>query len=252
MAWLHYGYLQQGNYDQAAVLLKEMMGYHKDGTASNSYTIVMQNEQRIESGEWLAGVEPIDVNYSDLGLAGKSQKHFLASLIAFDNNNATIIEEEIETMHMHLEIARPLVGDDGIAVCVAGPTRFAPNQGQITKTNVVIHQMEALIAMLNNDDKAVEMHLKEAAKLEASEGYDSGPPFIAYPSFEQYGEWLLTKDRAAEALVQFDQSLENRTNRAKALRGKIKALTMLARGDEAEEVQKTLDVFWQQEMMAMN
>jgi hypothetical protein len=197
-------------------------------------------------------VEPIDVNYSDLGLAGKSQKHFLTSLIAFDNNNATIIEEEIETMHMHLEIARPLVGDDGIAVCVAGPTRFAPNQGQITKTNVVIHQMEALIAMLNNDDKAVEMHLKEAAKLEASGGYDSGPPFIAYPSFEQYGEWLLSKDRAAEALVQFDQSLENRTNRAKALRGKIKALTMLARGDEAEEVQKTLDVFWQQEMMAMN
>jgi hypothetical protein len=229
-----------------------MMSYHKDGTASNSYTIVMQNEQRIESGEWLEGVEPIDVDYSNLGLAGKSQKHFLASLMAFDNNNATMIEEEIEAMHMHLEIARPLVGDDGIAVCCGGPTRFAPIRGQITKTNVVIHQMEALIAMLNNDDTAVEMHLKEAVKLEARGGYDSGPPFIAYPSFEQYGDWLLTKDRAAEALVQFDKSLENRTNRAKALRGKIKALNMLERGDEAEEAQKTLDVFWQPGMMAMN
>lgn len=252
MAWLHYGYLQQGNYEQAAVLLKEMMGYHKDGTASNSYTIVMQNEQRIESGEWLAGVEPIDVDYNKLGLAGKSQKHFLTSLIAFDNNNATIIEEEIETMHMHLEIAMPLVGDDGIAICSAGPTRFAPNQGQITKTNVVIHQMEALKAMLNNDDAAVEIHLKEAAKLEASGNYDSGPPFIAYPSFEQYGDWLLTKDRAAEALVQFDKSLENRTNRAKALQGKIKALNMLERGEEAAEAQIILDVFWQKRMIAMN
>ena len=252
MAWLHYGYLQQGNYDQAAILLKEMMSYHKDGTASNSYTIVMQNEQRIESGEWLEGVEPIDVDYNNLGLAGKSQKHFLTSLIAFDNNDATIIAEEIETMHMHLEIAKPLVGDDGIAVCVAGPTRFAPNQGQITKTNVVIHQMEALIAMLNNDDRAVEMHLKEATNLEVSGSYDSGPPFIAYPSFEQYGDWLLTKDRAAEALVQFDLSLESRTNRAKALRGKIKALNMLERGEEAAEVQKTLDVFWQNNMIAMN
>lgn len=252
MAWLHYGYLQQGNYDQAASLLKEMMGYHEDGSASNSYTIVMQNEQRIETGKWLEGVEPIDVDYSNLGLAGKSQKHFLRSLIAFDNNNATMIEEEIETMHMHLEIAKPLVGDDGIAMCVGGPTRFAPSRGQITKTNVVIHQMEALVALLNNDDTAVEMHLKEATKLEASGSYDSGPPFIAYPSFEQYGDWLLTKERAAEALVQFDQSLENRTNRAKALRGKIKALNMLERGEEAEEAQKILDVFWQQGMIAMN
>ena len=252
MAWLHYGYLQQGNYAQAAILLKEMMGYHKDGTASNSYTIVMQNEQRIESGAWLDGVEPIDVNYSNLGLAGKSQKHFLNSLIAFDNNNTAGIDEEIETMYMHLEMAKPLVGDDGIAICSDGPTRFAPNQGQITKTNVVINQMEALIAMLNNDDIAVERHLKEATKLEASGSYDSGPPFIAYPSFEQYGEWLLTKDRAAEALVQFDQSLDNRTNRAKALQGKIKALTMLGRGEEAEEAQKILDVFWQPAMVAMN
>ncbi len=252
MAWLHYGYLQQGNYAQAAVLLKEMMGYHKDATASNSYTIVMQNEQRIESGKWLDGVEPIDVNYSNLGLRGKSQQHFLRGLIAFDNNNTALIDEEIENIYVHIEIARPLVGDDGIAICSGGPTRFAPNRGQITKTNVVIHQMEALKAMLNNDDKATEMHLKEATRLEASGSYDPGPPFIAYPSFEQYGEWLLTKDRAAEALVQFDTSLKNRTNRSKALRGKIKALYMLERGAEAEEVQKILDVFWQKGMVAMN
>ena len=84
------------------------------------------------------------------------------------------------------------------------------------------------------------------------EVYDSGPPFIAYPSFEQYGDWLLTKDRAAEALVQFDKSIENRTNRSKALRGKITALNMLDRGEEAAETQKILDVFWQQEMIAMN
>jgi hypothetical protein len=252
MAWLHYGYLQQGNYAQATLLLKEMMGYHKDSTASNSYTIMMQNEQRIETGKWPEGIEPLDVDYSKLGLGGKSQNHFLRSLIAFDNNNTAMIAEEIETMHMHLEMARPFVGEDGIAICSEGPTRFAPNQGQLTKTSVVIHQMEALVAMLNNNDKVVEMHLKEATRLEASGSYDSGPPFIAYPSFEQYGEWLLTKDRAAEALVQFNTSLENRTNRAKSLRGKIKALTMLERGEEAAEVQKVLDVFWQQGMIAMN
>jgi len=252
MAWLHYGYLQQGNYEQAAALLKEMISYHKDSTASNSYTIVMQNEQRIETGEWLAGVKPIDVNYSSLGLAGKSQKHFFRSLLAFDSKNANMIDEEIETMYVHLEVAKSLVGDDGIAVCSDGPSRFAPSRSQMTKTKVVINQMEALKAMLTTDDEAVEMYLLEATKLEASGNYDPGPPFIAYPSFEQYGDWLLTKDRAAEALVQFDKSLNARTNRAKALRGKINALNMLDRNDEAAEVQKILDVFWQKELVAMN
>jgi hypothetical protein len=105
---------------------------------------------------------------------------------------------------------------------------------------------------LKNDDQEVEKQLKEATALEASGGYDSGPPFITYPTFEQYGDWLLTKNRPADALVQYDISLENRTNRAKALQGKIKALNMLERGDEAAEVQKTLDVFWKKEMIAMN
>jgi hypothetical protein len=112
-------------------------------------------------------------------------------------------------------------------------------------------QMQALKAMLKDDDQAVEKYLKEATAMEASAGYDSGPPFIAYPTFEQYGDWLLTKNRPADALVQFDISLKNRTNRAKALRGKLQALNRLNRTEEAAEVQKILDVFWKKEMIAM-
>ncbi|MEQ8244584.1 hypothetical protein [Fulvivirga sp.] len=252
MAWLHYGYLQQGNYEKAEQLLREMVSYFQDSTASDSYTITMQNEQLIESGTWPEDLEPIDVDYSKLGLSAKSQKHFFRSLLAFHNKDKEQIALEIDTLQLHVETAKLVVGDDGIAMCSAGPTRYAPTEGGIIKTNVTIHQMEALIAMLENDDEKVEQHLKEATKLEASSDYDSGPPFITYPSFEQYGDWLLTKDRAEEALAQFNKSLESRTNRAKALRGKIKALTMLDRTEEAEEVQKILDVFWKKEMIAMN
>ena len=252
MAWLHYGYLQQGNYVEAEKLLREMISYFQDSTASEGYTITMQNEQRIETGKWIEGLEPVDVNYNNLGLAGKSQKHFFRALLAFDNQNAEQIALEIDTLQLHLETAELVVGDDGIAMCSAGPTRYAPTEGGITKTNVTIHQMEALIAMLDNDDEKVEMHLKEATQLEASAHYDSGPPFIAHPSFEQYGEWLLTKDRAEDALGQFNKSLESRTNRAKALRGKIEALTKLGKAEEAETAQKILDVFWKKEMIAMN
>jgi tetratricopeptide (TPR) repeat protein len=251
MAWLHYGYLQQGNYDKAETLLREMISYYQDSTASDDYTIVMQNGQRIESGTWPESLQPIDVDYSKLGLSAKAQKHFFNSLLAYDKKDAAGIEKEIETLQTQVEAAELLVSDDGIVLCSAGPTRYAPSKEGITKTKAVVHQMKALSAMLANDDKETEKQLKEATALEASAGYDAGPPFIAYPTFEQYGDWLLTKNRPADALVQFDISLQNRTNRAKALRGKVQALNMLDRTEEAAEVQKILEVFWKKEMIAM-
>ncbi len=252
MAWLHYGYLQQGNYEKAEQLLKEMISYNHDSTASLSYTIMMQNQQRIESGSWLKNIEPIDVKYSGMGLQEKSQKHFFKSLLAFDRQDPSQIAAERDQLQTHIESAKLIVGEDGIALCSAGPTRYAPTEEGLIKSSVIIHQMEALIAMLGNDDIATEKHLKEATSLEASGGYDSGPPFIAYPSFEQYGEWLLTKGRAEEALAQFEQSLSARTNRSKALRGKIEALKMLGRKDEAAETLELLNTFWKEDILAMN
>ena len=79
-----------------------------------------------------------------------------------------------------------------------------------------------------------------AVALEEEVGYDSGPPFIAYPSFEQYGDWLLIQNRPEEALEQFEKSLSSRTNRTKALLGKLKALEALGRSAEAEEVKDLL------------
>jgi tetratricopeptide (TPR) repeat protein len=252
MAWLHYGYLQQGEYGKAEKLLRDIISYNSDSTASKGYTINMQNEFLVETGNWLDDVAPIDIEYSKMGLEAKSQKHFFNSMMAFNSKDALQIVEEINGLSLQVEAAKLVVGDKGIAMCSAGPTRYAPTEEGITKTNVVIHQMEALLAMLNENDEAVEQHLKEATALEASSNYDSGPPAIAYPSFEQYGEWLLTKDRPEEALGQFEISLTNRTNRSKALLGKIKALNMLERYDEAAEVQNILDVFWKRDLVAMN
>ncbi|HNP17465.1 MAG TPA: hypothetical protein PKL31_03435 [Fulvivirga sp.] len=250
MAWLHYGYLQQGRYDKAEELLREMISYNLDSTASLSYTLTMQNEQRIESGKWIEGIEPVDVNYNNLGLSDKSAKHFFNSLMAFDKGDVQGIKTEISTLKDHAAAAELIVTEDGITLCSSGPTRYAPSKTGIIRTNVVINQMEALKAMLENNDLLVEEHLLKAIKLEDESGYDSGPPFIAYPSYEQYGDWLLTKNRLEEALTQFNNSLIKRTNRAKALKGKIQALTMLNRLEEAKEVQQILDVFTNQDLVA--
>ena len=252
MAWLHYGLLQQGDFDRATRLLQEMIAYNHDSTASDSYTIMMQNQHRIETGTWPEDMEPVNVGYLKLGLQDKSQKHFFYGLLAYDRGDSEALKQNIDELYLQMEAAKLVVGEDGVALCSAGPTRFAPTETSITRTNVVIQQMEALLATMNGDPGKAEDYLKEAVRLEASVDYDSGPPFIAYPSFEQYGDWLLEQDRPAEALEMFERSLASRTNRSKALRGKIRALEMLGRAEEADATRKILDVFWKREALAMN
>ncbi len=242
-AWLHYGLLQQGNYEQANNLLKDMIRFHHDATGSNSYLITMQNQQRIESGEWPESLQAINVDYTSLGLQEKSGLHFFRSMLAFDKGDASAIHKEVDTLYSHLEAAKLVVTDEGIALCSAGPTRYAPSQTGIDKTQAVIYQMQALAAQVENDDVKTEELLKKAIEQESKSSYDSGPPFIAYPTFEQYGDWLLAKGRYQEAIIQYDSSLKNRTNRAKALIGKREALLKLQRTNEAQEVAEVLAKF---------
>ena len=242
LAWLHYGYLQLGQYEKAADLLRQMIEFHGESTADESYLIMMQNQQRIESGEWPESLEFQDVSDPAIkvGMEGKAKIHFLRSLFAYDRKDLTGVETQIEGLKAHLAAAKLIVTDDGVALCSAGPTRYAPDEESIKRTQVVIYQMEAMAAMLREEDDGEESKLKMAVALEEEVGYDSGPPFIAYPSFEQYGDWLLIQNRPEEALEQFEKSLSSRTNRTKALLGKLKALEALGRSAEVEEVKDLL------------
>ncbi len=216
------------------------------------YLIKIQNAQWVESGQWPEGVEPMYVDYSDLGLTSKAEQHFLKAMVAYENNDAEGITVEIDSVKNLVIAAELLITDEGIALCSAGTTRFAPSKADIVNANVMISQMKAMVAMLNKDDQLIETNLKEAVALEDKAQYSYGPPDIPYPSFEQYGDWLLTKQRYEDALVQFNRSLATAKNRAKALNGKITALSMLGRNTEAAEEKGILGDFWQREKVALN
>lgn len=253
-AWLHYGYLQQGRFDKAEMLLTDMLTYTERASTQGAkrYLITMQNAQKIESGQWPANLTPMYVDYDNLGLNSKVTQHFFKVMKAFDNQDNEKIKAEIDTVEVSVQMAELIVTDDGIALCSAGPTRYAPNKSDVVRANVMINQMKAMLAILEKDDILTEKHFIAATTLEDQSVYSSGPPDIPFPSYEQYGEWLLSKDRPEEALKQFNRSLESAMNRAKALQGKMKALTMLERTAEAEAVAKILKGFWQQDLVAMN
>jgi hypothetical protein len=103
------------------------------------------------------------------------------------------------------------------------------------------HQLAAFKALVEEDLETAERSMLEATSLEATTGYSFGPPDIPYPSFEQYGYWLLSQNRPKDALEQFETGLERMPKRTNALRGKLMALEALGNMDSAEEVHQVIN-----------
>ena len=246
--WLHYGYLQQGRYEEAEKMVIDMQSYTEKANTrgARGYLIEMQAAQLIETGGWSLDVVPVEVEEEKLALLSFGEQAFFKSMMAFHANDAITIEKQIAALSEKLVAAELLVTDAGIAMCSAGPTRTAPNKNTLLGAQVRIEQMNALVRLLAEDVQGAESHLVKATQLESRMPYSSGPARIAYPSHEQYGDWLLSQARYAEALEQFNTSLERAPNRTKALRGKIAAASKLGMQEDVESAQELLNEFWQQ------
>ena len=250
--WLHYGYLQQGRFDKATELMKEMIRLTPlaNSTGTNAYLVSFQNSQLVETGEWSLDEAPLELEYGKMSLDGKSRENFFRALMSYKSGDSEAIKAQITQLQPEIESAKLLVTTEGVAMCSAGPSRYAPDKNSILRAKTILNEMGALLAQLEKNDTKAEEHFKLAVDLENESEYSFGPPDVPYPSFEMYGEWLLEKGRFEDALAQFENSLERAPLRAKALKGKIAALKGLNRNEEAAEVQKELDKFWQSPMMA--
>ncbi len=250
--WLHYGYLQQGQFDKATALMKDMLIYtpSADSRGANSYLVGMQNSQLIETGVWGLTEEPLQVDYEKLSLDSKARENFFQSLMAFQAKEGKTIQAQITMLNDEIASSEVLVRTAGIAMCSAGPTRYAPDKNSIYRARTISNQMSGLLALVEGDEAKAETHFKIAIDFENQSVYSFGPPDIPFPSFEQYGEWLLIRERYEEALAQFENSLSRAPLRAKALKGKIEALKGLNKTREAQKVQEILDTFWKRSQIA--
>ena len=243
-AWLHYGLLQQGRYKAAEQVLSDMLSYvPKDPTKrARGYLLGMQSRQLAESGT----ISPeilldTDVKVDDIGLMPKSVRSFLRAQLAYQNENSKAIEEEVKWLSSKISTASNLIGGDGLVMCAAGTSRYAPTENAVNSAKVVIAQMQGMKALLASKAAVFESYMKEATTLENQTNYPAGPPNITKPSFEQYGEWLLKQENYTDAIKQFDAALQRMPRRAKSLLGKMAALKALNQQDDAKLVQKELE-----------
>ncbi|MEM9297807.1 MAG: hypothetical protein AAGA64_05400 [Bacteroidota bacterium] len=251
--WLHYGYLQQGRFQKAAELLSDMLKYTAitQTSSARSYLLKMQNMQVTETGKWPLTVEPMTVKTDDIGIEKQAQQHFFISLMDAKNGDGSKIQAQIDSLDEKINTAELLVTSAGIAMCSAGPTRYAPNKKFILNAKIMLSQMKAMHALVSGDEEAAEAFFKQAIAHESQAEYAFGPPDVVYPSFEHYGYWLVEKGRYNEAIEQFDTSLKRAPLRAMALRGKIRALEALGKVTEVADIHSKLEKFWRQSALTI-
>ena len=243
LAWLHYGLLQQGRYIEAEQVLNDMLNYvPKDPTkGARGYLLGMQSRQlseaRILSPETSINTK---VKVDDIGLMAKANLSFLKAQLAFQKKDMKTIIEEINWLKKKSKTASLQVEGDGIVMCAAGTSRYAPTENAVNSAKVVIAQMQGMKALLEKKDDQFEKYMKEAVSLENQTNFPAGPPKIAKPSFEQYGEWLIRQGKYAEANAQFDAALLRMPRRSKSLMGKFAALQKLGEKKKAEIVYNEL------------
>ena len=249
LSWLHYGLLQQGKYKEAENVLNEMQTYApKDPTkGARRYLLGMQNRQLVESSSLSEDFKvDLDVKVSDIGLMAQSARSFLRAQLAVDDKNALLLEEEINWLSTKIYLASEQVEGDGIAMCAAGTSRYAPTENSVNSASVVLAQLKGMKAQLEGNDTLFESYMKEAVALEDKTNYPAGPPRITKPSFEQYGEWLLSRGNYKAAIQQFDNALERMPRRSKSLMGKKAALYAMNQNDDAKGIEEELATIWSQ------
>jgi hypothetical protein len=97
-------------------------------------------------------------------------------------------------------------------------------------------QIGAAIRLKGGDADGAIALLADAAAAERAMPAEIGPPVLIKPAHEQYAEALLEAGRAAEAVVQFDRSLERTANRRLSAEGRARAV---AAANETDSM-----VFW--------
>jgi tetratricopeptide (TPR) repeat protein len=238
--WLLYGLSQQGRYAEAQQLINDLSVYTQNdpNKGARSYMVTVAANYQVETADWNnAKIQTMnEVDIEDHNVLLKAIRHYTNGYRAFLAEDAKRLGTIIATMQQERKDAANQVTASGAPMCsAAGSSRSLPNQMDIDQAQVLSLELEALHAMLRNDNELAEQHMKAAVALEQATSYSYGPPRIVQPSYEFYGQWLLTQQRPEEAIQQFEYALSKGPKRLHALYGAWQAASMMNDNDKTEK-----------------
>lgn len=194
--WLQYGYLQNGNAEQAANVLEICSERLEKEAESNErwHFAIMRAHQIVDTENWQQAEQwAADFKPEDRG----SLNYFYTSALAAYHSD-------------QIEQARS----------------FLDRMKQISKSperNIQVKQIEGLLLIAEGNAKEGQALLEEAVAEEAELPVDFGPPTIVKPSRELLGDVFLEFGNFREARKAYEKQLERTPERRRSLLGKEKA-----------------------------
>ena len=212
--WLEYGYLQQGRTEDARKLVEDMVVYTRETPSKRARThlVFLKGTYLVESEEWTGEIADIPVDIDDLNVSTRSQYRFLEGMKAYTKGDIEALDQQIAELEKDHQKESYLVTYDSATFC-SGANRDDTTPSMLTETEIIMEQLRALKARLQDDPDKVESHLRKSIELEEGLSYSYGPPAIQKPTHELYADWLLSQGREDEAKVQYENTLKRAPKR---------------------------------------
>lgn len=238
--WLQYGYLQQGRLEDARKCLENMLVYCAElpSARARAHEVYLRSTYLAETGDWSSTFASRETDTKDLNILTRSMDSFVKGMKFYQAKDKTSLENLILEIESDRKIESVKISDAGIALCSSGgASRENATQLDVDLSHVIELELRAMSAWMQNDLTGTEKWMKDATTLEENVSYSYGPPVVVKPSHELYGEFLLSLNRPAEAVVQFDKALQLAPKRLLSLRGKLKAATLLNDNQQMKDIE---------------
>ena len=229
--WLQYGYLQNGNKAIAKLMLDSMKAFAsaKPSSRARSHVVLMQTTYLAETNDYTPETVAIEFDISDLNVGLRAANHFAEGMHAWHQKDAEKLETVIQKMKAERMVDADRISGEGLRMC-GNINRSLPTRTNLLESETMETQLLAMAAILGQDEEKAEELLKKACALQDAAGYAYGPPGIVKPPYEMFGEWLLEKGRADEAIPQFNKALKYAPNRLLSMNGKKMAEKLVKDG----------------------
>ena len=219
-AWLGYGLLQQGRFDEARTHLERARREMAPRPGARGYLVAMRAHYVVNTGRWNDSVLGWDIDP-----AGTTP--LSAAIDAFVRGYAALRRGDGTSLFTHF-------------AALQGAAERGPPAARVLRL-----ALEGAMAMERSRREEGIRLLREATALEDGLALEFGPPDIVKPSHELLGEYLLSWGRWAEAEREFERALELAPQRALSLRGLVTAAASAGNQTRAAWAHRTLRGFWQ-------
>lgn len=223
-AWLDYGLLQQGRFEDARRILDITRANVGSPPTSGrlSYLLTMRAHYLIDTGRWTDAVAAWSLDTAQASIGPKAMDAYAIGVTQLSLGKRGAADSTLARLE---QLGRPRQGEN--------------DYGSNSQVPIILAaQLRARLAWDGADhDRAIAI-LREASAAEDQLPFEFGPPDIVKPTHELLGEYLLAADQPALAQREFGRALELAPGRSASLLGLARAAR--ASGDE-DAAQRALD-----------